>query len=618
MRPWYWLGSLWAVVAMTATAQAGAPTDTAQIRRWSEQARRELSSNNDSALRHSRYVVRLARQLSDGRGLAQGYLLLGSALRNKSDFDSSLYYGQRALTLFEQQGRSEGEAATYNLIAQTYKRMGDGQTIPLLTRKALRLGYQAEAAARRGPHYSELSRAYITQGIVYRDLGRLDSAEQCYLKALHVEQRFHPQPSFLPVVYADFGQLLMDRDAKLDEAIAYFKRAIPLYEQQNNRNGLEHAYRNICWAYRRQGRFQEAIAAGEKSLALGRASGDPHRLCNSLQSAYMAYRAAGQPARALELLDEWKSTQDALVNVDIAQAVAKVEAAYAAEKKQAQITRLGEDNARQKQQLWALGAGASLLAVLLLVTAQQYRIIRRTNAQLQLTNGTISEQNQRISEQATRLTVLMKELHHRVKNNLAIVSSLLRLQSNRLTDEGAVRAVREGQQRVEAMVLIHQRLYQTDNVGSVDMRAYIHDLVDGLLAAYGHSRTYFDVQVEVESPPLDIDWAVPLGLILNELLTNAFKYAYANVAHPALRVYFGPTADHGLVLEVQDNGPGLPPPDSSNLRRSFGQRLVMSLAEQLGSQLEQENRGGAYFRLRLVPLPAAFVVTTAAPSTVEA
>lgn len=599
MRPWYLLACWAALTALLPSrpARATTPADTAQLRRWSRLALRQLSSSTDSALSTSRQLVRTARRLRQPEALARGYVLLGSALRNKSEFDSSLYYGQQALTLFARLHRPAGAASAYNLMAQTYKRLGDGQPVRLLTRKGLRLAQLAEQMARRAPSYSELSRAYLSQGIIYRDLKQLDSAKTCYLRAMDVELHHHPQPSYLPVCYANYGQLLMDSGADLTEAASYMRRAIPLYLAQGNRNGLEHAYRNLSWAYRRQHRYPAALAAAASSLHLGRAIGDPHRLCNSLQAAYLANRAAGRYEQAVTLLDEWKHRQDSLVSVDVTQAVAKVDAAYAAGQKDARIARLAEANAQQRRQLWGVGLGAGLLALLLLLSAWQYRIIRRTNARLQATNRTISEQHQRLEEQAGRLTVLMKELHHRVKNNLAIVSSLLRLQSSRLQDAGAVAAVRAGQQRVEAMSLIHQRLYQTDNVGSVDMRAYIHDLVEGLLAAYGIERTALDLTVDVQHPLVDVDLAVPLGLLLNELLTNAFKHAFGDVAQPALRVYFGPAAD-GLVLEVQDNGPGMPPRPTVG-SRSFGQRLILSLAEQLNGQLEQHNRGGAYFRLRL-------------------
>ncbi|KAA9331669.1 sensor histidine kinase [Hymenobacter busanensis] len=603
------------LLALSAAARpAATPADTLRLRQLCRLTQEQLLRHNDSAVASSRYIVREARRAGYTYGLAQGYFLLGNGLRNRSEFDSSLYYGQKALTLFDALHLDDGRSAAYNMMAQNYKRMGDAQGVRLLSRRGLRLARLAEAAALRGPHYAQLSWANLSLGIIYRDLGRLDSARPCYLKAMSIARQHPFRPSSLPVSYANYGQLLMDSGESLTGAIGYFRRAIPLYHEQGNRNGLEHAYRNLSWAYRQQGNLPRALATADTALALGRAIGDPHRLCNSLEAAYLAYRAAGRYRQAVELLDEWKERESAFINADVAKAVATVEAAYAIEKKEARIAQLARENAHQVRQLWLLGLGAGALSLLLGLAAWQYRIIRRKNALLRATNRTVSDNNLRITEQAERLTILMKELHHRVKNNLAIVSSLLRLQAKRLTDEGAVQAVREGQQRVEAMALVHQRLYQTADVTTVDMQRYVTDLVESLMTAYGYSPDDLDLTLTVEHPPLDVDRAVPLGLILNELLTNAFKHAYRHVPHPALRVYLGLRAAGELVLEVQDNGPGIETGQWQQTSGSFGRRLITSLAEQLDGRMELRNHAGALFRL-VVPAAAPAASVAAAKAT---
>ncbi len=308
--------------------------------------------------------------------------------------------------------------------------------------------------------------------------------------------------------------------------------------------------------------------------------------------------------------------------------IAEVEARYQTAQKQTRINQLSIDNQRQLTQIGWQAAGLIALIALLGLAGWQYRAIRQVNARLRTSSQLVSENNRQISQQSDRLGVLMQELHHRVKNNLAIVSSLMRMQSRRLDDPRAVQAVQDGQRRVEAISLIHQQFYQTENLADVPITAYVTELTENLLLGYGFDPDTFDCQVEVADIQLDVDVAVPLGLILNEVLTNAFKYAYADVDKPKLSVRLQPVTDgpaSGLLIEVQDNGPGLDGPGLDGAGRtdvrlersadagaipavswrkgSFGQRLIRELTGQLGGEMSLTTRHGTYFRL-WIPTPA--------------
>jgi len=577
---------------------AGVPKPPGPLAR--QQIQLLLNRDNKAATRRARQLLAQARHQGESAGLAEGYWLLGSALRDQGLLDSSLYYGQQALSLSARLGHREGVAQAYTLLGQTHKRLADAQGVRLLTRHGLALAGQAVAAARPDAYPIARSRAYLLQGILYRDLHQYDSARECYQRAILLAQQHPARPSPLPVGYADLGQLLMEADHNLPLAIDYLRRALPLYRREGNRNGLEHAYRNLSWAYRQQGRLPAAVQTADTCLALGRASGDPHRLQNSLQAAYLAHRAAGQLPQALALLEEWKRITDSLARLDLTRTVAASQATYEQRQQAAHITRLGQANAHQRTLLWGLGAAAVLLLALLALVGWQYRLIRRTVARLHATNLTVRDNNQRIAEQSERLTTLLREVHHRVKNNLAIVASLLRLQANRLPDPEVARAVRESQQRIQAMSLLHQGLYQTDDVTAVNMRHYVTNLVQSLSDAYNYSAADFDLTLDVAALQLEVDVAVPLGLILNELLTNTFKYALGapSQARSALRIALQAVPSGRLLLEVQDNGPGF---DSVAVRQgqSFGQRLITILTGQLGGQLVMETASGAHYKIYL-------------------
>ena len=144
----------------------------------------------------------------------------------------------------------------------------------------------------------------------------------------------------------------------------------------------------------------------------------------------------------------------------------------------------------------------------------------------------------------------------------------------------------------------------SDEVATVDMRPYLTTLAENLLAAYGFDEGRCDLVLELDLPAVDVDRAVPLGLILNELVTNALKHAYGQVARPLLRLHLSGPAG-GLLLEVEDNGPGRAP--AAGRGSSFGTQLILALSEQIGGQVTMGNQPGAYFRL-WVPAGATGVV----------
>jgi PAS domain S-box-containing protein len=191
---------------------------------------------------------------------------------------------------------------------------------------------------------------------------------------------------------------------------------------------------------------------------------------------------------------------------------------------------------------------------------------------------------------------LLKEIHHRVKNNLQVISSLLNLQAQGGGDPGIIAFVENNQSRVRSMALVHEHLYRSEDLQSVPMGAYLRAVVDGIKQAQdvGHK---IRCEVHAEHISLPIDRAIPCGLIVNEVVTNALKHAFPDDRTGRVDVFMSESTDHRLRLEIKDDGVGIPA-SSEHPQQSFGLRLVGMLAGQLHGRIETRHESGLAFRLQ--------------------
>lgn len=225
---------------------------------------------------------------------------------------------------------------------------------------------------------------------------------------------------------------------------------------------------------------------------------------------------------------------------------------------------------------------AGLIGIFLLIAILAF-IRQRKQAKL------LSSKNQVIEKTLGEKQLLLKEIHHRVKNNFQVISSLLGLQSRRIEDETAKTLADEGQQRIKSMAMIHERLYQNDKL-IINFDDYTKSLVETLISSYQINKA-IDVKFDMESIAFDVDTAIPLGLILNELITNAIKYG-ATAEHPNLNVSLKTTGIDSYELQVKDNGNGIPEGFDLAKARSLGIKLVKSLSRQLKGNVEFKSLNG--------------------------
>lgn len=601
MKIW-WTG--WLCIWLSSQVCAQSPKRSSSIGRQSyEQFRASLTSLSDTA--------RIRRLCQYGQQAA-----------GETRFTDAQSAFTEALNLAKQTG-------SRRQIRTVYLRWGNARFAEGKYPEAIAAYQQAEAYSVGAERYE----TWADMGIVYLQALDYNRAE-AYLKRVLAARSPAASPEEQATANLNLGGLADERH-QAAKAIAYYQRVMAYYKTRNDWNRyysvvmnaaisysdlkqyayaidlfeqclryadrIEHdkaatpfsannfrttAYANLPYPLIGLRQFDAAERYAQQALVLARQDvGQVNHLMWIYDALTLLYEKKGDYRRALEAHKQWAVYRDSTQNQARTQKFAEQEARYQNREKEAEIRRLDKDNTVKNRQLVAGFGGMALLLLLSGTLAWQYRRIQRSQT--------------RIQQQSNQMALMMRELHHRVKNNLAIVSSLLRLQSNRLDDENAVQAVRTSQQRVEAMSLIHQRLYQTEQVTTVDIGDYLTDLARSLQQAYGYESDEFDLILDVEQQELDVDLALPLGLVANELITNAFKYAYTGACRPMLRIAL--YQNRGLTLEVEDNGPGLTTTDwnRAGSRSSFGKRLVRSLTDQLNGELEVASRQGTLFRLHI-------------------
>ena len=209
---------------------------------------------------------------------------------------------------------------------------------------------------------------------------------------------------------------------------------------------------------------------------------------------------------------------------------------------------------------------------------------------------------ERIRASLKEKEVLLKEIHHRVKNNLQVISSLLNLQANQIRDKETAQVFRDSQSRVKAMSLVHERLYQSSDLARIDFAGYVQDVTRHLLRSYQSGPRGVRLKVDVDPVSFNIDTAIPCALIINELVSNSLKYAFPNGKDGEILIQLNQTDTDDLNLCISDNGIGFPQGISWEKTDSLGLQLVRSLTDQLNGSIQCQLDRGAKFDIRFRPL----------------
>ncbi|MDQ2656496.1 MAG: sensor histidine kinase, partial [Bacteroidota bacterium] len=341
---------------------------------------------------------------------------------------------------------------------------------------------------------------------------------------------------------------------------------------------------NLANVYMLNGKLLEA----ETELAVVEKMAFDLGLLEQLKEIYglqiTLHQKRGNLDKALSYSQRLLVVKDSLLNREKTQVLAEMQTRYESLKKEDRIALLEKEGLLQaveleRRQTWIqfMALGLILILIIVVLVYYNFRTVRKNKIHIEL---------------------LLKELHHRVKNNLQILSSLLSLQSQQLTDDTAIKAVKSSESRINAMALIHRKLYTVDQNRTVDIKEYITELIQYLVYSYGYHERNFKLDLEIREISIDVDKAIPLGLILNELISNAFKHAYENQPNPRLAINLEYPEANELNIRIHDNGGGMPAVDEKQ-RKTFGMKIVSTLIKELKGSLNVKNENGTTYNLNI-------------------
>ncbi len=554
---------------------AGSDNDSLKME-WYNQLRRVASyTDPGKAKGYILEYIRLAESLSLTRRANIGKVYLGNTYYALGEYNKAMDIFLETEQYFEAQKDTTILANVYNGMAAASENSGsDTLTLKYFT-QAYKL-FNAKGDERRsGMALNNMANIYVNRKAYDQAIPLLETALEKVQKSQLTEYK--------ALIGNNLANAYKEAN-KLDSADSLYNLVLSQINEVDDSYNYIYASRGLGEIEMLRNNFPAALKHLEKARDLSKENNFVTNQDEVLYSLYMVYNQTGQYKKAVETLHNYTALRDSVFTAEKDKNLTEALQKYDAAKKDKELaeTQLQLERESLKKRNFLI---ISLAAIALAAIALWFLYFKsRTNRKLE-------EQKNIIQKSLQEKELLLKEIHHRVKNNLQVISSLLNLQSRTIQDQQAKNAIREGQNRVKSMALIHQNLYQTEHMTSMEVGDYIGKLGQSLFDSYNVDPEKVSFNMETEPLHLDVDTLIPIGLILNELLSNALKHAFPEDSTGEIKVTFKKQTDD-LVLSVQDNGVGYSATNPTHKKKSFGMTLIDAFSEKLNAAVEVLEQNG--------------------------
>ncbi len=522
--------------------------------------------------------INLISDVLNNMGVAHDFL---------GEYDDAIRYYDIAINLNTEHNNKAGLAMTINNIGALYFFWGKYDLA--LENYLNALKYDIEL----GNKESEAG-SYENIAIIYKNKKQYKKAADYYNKALKINEELGLANN-IGRNYNNIGNLYMVQQ-DYPKAIEYALKAMDIQKKLQDKEGRIYSNNNLGTCYYKLKNYKKAEQHFLEALELAKKYNLAVQVQYSQEALSNLYTVMGRYQEANVFLRDYYQLKDSMFTETKHQQMMELEEKYQVEKGKREIETLNAANTKQQLEIEAqksernLWIGISALGfVFVMIFIYFYLNKKKLSEELGV-------RNELIKKAVGEKDVLLREIHHRVKNNLQIITSLLNMQSRFLDDEKSKAIVEESKDRIKSMSLIHQKLYQEDNLTGIEAEAYFKELIESLCHSYGLNDSKAVRHINIENLLLDVDTAIPLGLIINEVVSNAFKYG-VDKEQGYFLFDLKKTQDNEIHIVIRDKGPGIPEGFDMTKSKSYGMKLIQSLAKKLRAEIQFINNNGLEVRM---------------------
>ncbi len=536
----------------------------------------EFKGNNAEAIRL--VYISLARIKQSGRNefLDKTYNLLGRYHMRATRYDSAVYFWNLLLKKYEEEGLKYDMWLPYHLLAEMYKNLGDWPKSKEFFTKSL----ECVRLEKTPKDYLFLLYNYMLACDVEGDMDLYSQLKDEYLSFKHEQG--------LDILGTEHSTMNRINETPADR-IKRLTNYLPYHIKNHSNFSICDTYYRLGEIYMQEKKYDEAIEAFNGMLGSIDSLDLPFLKFAGNTALYNAYLVKQDYKNALYHYKIRYELHDTLLHIEKQKQLNELMVNYESVEKEKQLAQASLYLQSSKKNQQFLGFG---MFVTLLIAGLIYYTLRTKLK----SNNQLKEKNKVISQALEEKDILLREIHHRVKNNLQMISALLYLHGKSLDDSSAQVALMESQNRVQSMAMIHQNLYHNENLLGVGVKEYLDKLIHHLTDSYNIEKDRIAVHKKIEIDYLDVDTIIPLALIINELISNALKYAFNDGRQGVIDVFLG-SVNGQFILEVKDNGIGLSTKESNAPQGNFGFKLINILADRLGATFQTRSDHGTVVTL---------------------